>query len=206
MMIEMLERDDLPRRIRELLRAREPAVIENRGGPYRHGVVLIPLFRDRGEYKVLFTKRTDTVEVHKGQMSFPGGRIDDGDRSLLETALRESEEEIGLMREAVTVLGRIDDAYTLASNYIIHSFVGLIPYPYPFRPNAGEVEKVIEVPLKLFFEKEEILPVEYEGRVYQNLAYAFDGEVIWGATARIMKNFVEILAALQEPKPRRGVV
>ena len=195
MMIEMLDRNDLPRRIRELLGGRKPALIENREGLYRHGVVLLPLFRAGGEYKILFTKRTDTVEVHKGQISFPGGRIDDGDRSLVETALRESEEEIGLKREAVTVLGRIDDVHTLASNYVIHSFVGLIPYPYPFRPNAGEVEKVIEVPLKLFFEKEEILPVEYEGKVYRNLAYAFDGEVIWGATARIMKNFVEILAA-----------
>ena len=193
MMSEMLDRDDLPWRIRELLSRREPAVIENREGLYRHGVVLLPLFRAGGEYKVLFTKRTDTVEVHKGQISFPGGRIDDGDRSLLETALRESEEEIGLMREVVNVLGQIDDARTLASNYIIHSFIGLIPHPYPFHPNAGEVEKVIVVPLKLFFEKEEILPVEYEGKVYQNLAYSFDGEVIWGATARIMKNFVEIL-------------
>lgn len=206
MMDDMLERNDLPLRIRELLSRREPGLIENSAGFCRHGVVLIPLFRAGETYKILFTKRTDTVEVHKGQMSFPGGRIDDGDRSLLDTALRESEEEIGLMREAVTVLGRIDDACTLSSNYIIHAFVGLIPYPYPFRPNAGEVERVIEVPLRLFFEGEEILPVEYEGRVYQNFAYTFDGEVIWGATARVMRNFVEILSALQEPKPRRGVV
>ena len=205
MMDEMLDRDDLPLRIRALLSRRKPGLIEDRGAVYRHGAVLIPLFRDREEYKILFTKRTDTLEAHKGQMSFPGGRSDEEDRSLLDTALRESEEEVGLLRQDVTVLGRIDDARTLSSDYIIHSFVGQIPYPYLFLLNEGEVEKVIEVPLRLFFAGGEILPVEYEGRSYRNLAYTFDGEVIWGATARIMRNFVEILSALQEPKPRRGV-
>ena len=106
----------------------------------------------------------------------------------------------------MTVLGRIDDARTLSSNYIIHSFVGKIPFPYSFRTNSGEVEKVVTVPLKLFFGEEEILPVEYEGKIYENLAYRFDGEVIWGATARIMRNLVEILSTLEEPKPRRGAV
>jgi 8-oxo-dGTP pyrophosphatase MutT (NUDIX family) len=206
MMNEMLERDDLPLRVQALLNRRTPRLIEDREGVYRRGSVLIPLLRDGGEYKILFTKRTDTVEVHKGQMSFPGGRIDEGDRSLLDTALRETEEEIGLLRQSVVVLGRIDDVCTLSSDYIIHSFVGQIPYPYPFRPNSGEVEKVIQVPLKLFFGGEEILPVNYEGRIYENLTYTFDGEVIWGATARIMRNFVEILLDSVEPKPRRVVV
>ena len=198
---EMPDRDDLPLRIQALLSRRPPKLIQNKEALYRHGAVLIPLFRDREEYKILFTKRTDTVEAHKGQMSFPGGRIDEGDLSLLDTALRESEEEIGLLRRDVTVLGRIDDVLTLASNYIVHSFVGHIPYPYPFRPNSGEVERIVEVPLRLFFGEEETLPVEYEGSIYRNLAYAFDGEVIWGATARIMRNFVEILLASGEVKP-----
>jgi 8-oxo-dGTP pyrophosphatase MutT (NUDIX family) len=198
MMNKMLDRDDLFLSIQTLLSRRTPRLIEDREALQKHGAVLIPLFRDRGEYKIIFTKRTDTVEAHKGQMSFPGGRIDEGDCSLLDTALRESEEEIGLLRQAVTVLGRIDDARTLSSNYIIHSFVGKIPFPYPFRPNSGEVAKVIEVPLRLFFGGEEILPVEYEGKIYRNLAYSFGGEVIWGATARIMQNFVEILLSSAE--------
>jgi 8-oxo-dGTP pyrophosphatase MutT (NUDIX family) len=206
MIDRLLNRNDLPLCIRELLRRRVPKLIEDRAAIYRRGVVLIPLFRDRGEYKILFTKRTKTVEAHKGQMSFPGGRIDSRDRSLLDTALREAEEEIGLLPQAVTVLGRIDDARTLSSNYIVHPFVGEIPYPYPFRPNSGEVEKILEVPLRVFFRGEEILPVEYEGRVYRNLAYPFAGEVIWGATARIMRNFVEILLGSSEFKPRRVVV
>ena len=71
--------------------------------------------------------------------------------------------------------------------------MGLIPHPYPFHLNAGEVRKLIEVPFERFFDAEEIIPVEYEGRIYQNLAYRYDGEVIWGATARIMQNLVQIL-------------
>jgi len=190
---EMLKREDLPLRIQAILSRRTPKFMEDKEAFYRHGAVLIPLFRDGGEYKVLFTKRTDTVEAHRGQISFPGGRIDEEDRSLLDTALRETEEEIGLPRQAVSVLGRSDDARTLSSNFIVHPFVGLIPYPYPFRLNAGEVKKLVEVPFKLFFGAEEMIPVEYEGKIYQNLAYTYDGEVVWGATARIMRNLVEIL-------------
>jgi 8-oxo-dGTP pyrophosphatase MutT (NUDIX family) len=190
---EMLKREDLPLRIKAVLSRRTPKLMEDKEAVYRHGAVLIPLFRDGGEYKVLFTKRTDTVEAHRGQISFPGGRIDEEDRSLLDTALRETEEEIGLPRQAVSVLGRSDDARTLSSNFIVHPFVGLIPYHYPFRLNAGEVKKLVEVPFKLFFGAEEIIPVDYEGRIYQNLAYPYEGEVVWGATARIMRNLVEIL-------------
>jgi 8-oxo-dGTP pyrophosphatase MutT (NUDIX family) len=192
---DILKREDLPFRIKAVLSCRTPKIVEDREAVYRHGAVLIPLFRDGGEYGVLFTKRTDTVEAHRGQISFPGGRIDEGDRSLLDTALRETEEEIGLPRQAVTVLGRSDDARTLSSNYIVHPFVGLIPYPYPFRLNAGEVKKLVEVPLELFFRTEEALDVEYEGKIYRNLAYTYDGEVVWGATARIMRNLVEILVS-----------
>lgn len=190
---EILKSEDLPLRIEAVLSRRTPKLLEDKDGLYRHGAVLIPLLREGGEYKVLFTKRTDTVEAHRGQISFPGGRIDEEDRTLLDTALRETEEEIGLPRETVKVLGRADDASTLSSNYIVHPFVGLIPYPYAFRLNAGEVKQLVIVPLSLFFGAEEILPVEYEGKIYQNLAYRCEGEVVWGATARIMRNLVEIL-------------
>lgn len=193
MIEEMLNREDLPLSIAEALRRRAPILIEDRESRYRHGAVLIPLFRDGGEYKILFIKRTETLEVHRGQISFPGGRIDSEDLSLQEAALRETEEEIGLPRHAVNVLGRIDDARTLSSDFIIHAFLGLVPFPFPFQLNSGEVRGLLEVPLRLFCKGEEILPVDYEGKIYRNLAYAWDGEVIWGATARIMKNLVEII-------------
>jgi 8-oxo-dGTP pyrophosphatase MutT (NUDIX family) len=158
--------------------------------------VLIPLFKTASEYGILFTKRTDTVDAHKGQISFPGGKVEDEDGSPLETALREADEEIGLSRKDVTVLGRMDDARTLSSNYIVHPFVGLIPYPYDFKTSVQEVRELIEVPFQVFLSGDsawENTPVVYEGVTYQSLAYYYRGEVIWGATARIMRNLVDLV-------------
>ncbi|MEW6666077.1 MAG: CoA pyrophosphatase [Thermodesulfobacteriota bacterium] len=188
---------DLPEIIRSALAERTPALITSREGPFRRAAVLIPLFRANGEYRILFTKRTNRVEAHKGQISFPGGGVDEGDASEEETALREAEEEIGLRREDVMVLGRTDDALTMVSNYIVHPFVGLIPYPYEFKINTREVDRILDVPFHVFLPQpggDRILPVRYEGGVFEGLAYTYEGDVIWGATARIMKNFMLILA------------
>ena len=187
---------DLPAIVAEILGNRAPVLIEDREGLYRHAAVLVPLFNDGGEYKLLFTKRTRQVEAHKGQISFPGGGVEEADGSYEETALREAYEEIGLLPGDVKILGRTDDSLTMTSNYMIHPFVGLIPYPYDFRINTREVKTLIRVPVRVFLEKGAgggVVPVEYEGRTYEGYAYRYDGEVIWGATARIMVNFVEIL-------------
>jgi 8-oxo-dGTP pyrophosphatase MutT (NUDIX family) len=189
----MLDEKHLPDLIREALKNRTPQVIENKDSLLRHAAVLIPLFQDGADYKILFTQRTQKVEAHKGQISFPGGRIDAKDRTLLETALREAYEEVGIRRKDVTVLGRIDDMLTVASNYIVHPFVGLIPSSYSFVISRDEVERLITVPFRTFFESGTVMPVHYEGRVYEGLAYTHDGEVIWGATARIMNNLVGIV-------------
>jgi 8-oxo-dGTP pyrophosphatase MutT (NUDIX family) len=189
----MLDEKHLPDLIREALRNRTPQIIENKDSLLRHAAVLIPLFQDGDDYKIVFTQRTQTVEAHKGQISFPGGRIDEKDRSLLETALREAYEEVGIRQKDVTVLGRIDDMRTVASNYIVHPFVGLIPSSYSFVISKDEVERLITVPFRAFFESGTVMPVNYEGRVYDGLAYTYDGEVIWGATARIMNNLVSIV-------------
>jgi 8-oxo-dGTP pyrophosphatase MutT (NUDIX family) len=195
---------DLPKVIRSVLADRTPAAVDDRDGSYRRSAVLIPLFEAGGEFRLLFTKRTTKVEAHKGQISFPGGRTDREDGSPEETALREAEEEIGLRREHVIMLGRVDDAVTLTSNYIVHPFVGLIPHPYNFRINPGEVDRILEVPFEIFLPERgvgKILPIQYEGNIVQSFAYTHDGEVIWGATARIMKNFMEILGeALKGPE------
>ena len=116
--------------IKETLGARKPKGMDRE--KYYHAGVLIPLFRENGKYKILFTKRTDMVEHHKGQISFPGGGVEKDDRSVMETALRETQEEIGLMKEEVEILGRTDDILTLVSNFVITPFVGLIPFPYDF--------------------------------------------------------------------------
>ena len=188
---------DLHLKIKEVLSKREPKSLQVCDTHYRHAGVLVPLFRDNGEYKVLFTKRTNRVEHHKGQVSFPGGRVDDEDGSMEETALRETHEEIGLPRDEVTILGRTDDMVTLTSSFIVHPFVGLIPYPYDFRISTGEVKRLVQVPLEIFFSdnasyyKKDV--IEIEGTTYPGPAYEYQEDVIWGATARIMENFIDII-------------
>jgi 8-oxo-dGTP pyrophosphatase MutT (NUDIX family) len=193
---DMQTTEELPWIIRDLLNRRAPKPIEEQGFSLKRAAVLIPLFKAASEYRILFTKRTDSVEAHKGQISFPGGRIEEEDGSPLETALREADEEIGLSRKDVTVLGQMDDARTLSSNYIVYPFVGLIPYPYEFKTSAMEVKELLDVPFEVFLSGDsagENTPVVYEGATYQSLAYRYEGEVIWGATARIMQNLVNLV-------------
>ena len=179
--------------IGNILKQREPVAIPDPHGAYKHASVLIPLTVEEGVCNLILTKRTDTVEHHKGQISFPGGRVDDGDRSLEFTALREAEEEIGLQRNDVEVLGRIDDALTIVSNFIIHAYVGMIPPYYPFRLSEAEVERILRVPLALFFTSmQDNYSFEFEGMAIKTPALVYGKDVIWGATARIMKNFVAI--------------
>jgi len=202
----MFRNKNIPWLIKEALQERSPQVIEDRNGLSRHAAVLIPIFKQDDGYRFLFTRRTGTVEAHKGQISFPGGRVDKQDESLMETALREANEEIGLRRKDVEILGRTDDVRTMSSDYIVHPFAGLIPYPYDFRINRNEVEELLTVPLEIFLESGSAMPVEYQGATYQSLTYTYGGAVIWGATARIMENLVDILLSSVGSKRRRGVV
>lgn len=183
--------------IREVLDQRDPVAIENGDARYRESAVLIPFLRDKGDYKILFTKRTHKVDDHKGQISFPGGGVERGDRSFRETALRETHEEVGILPEDITVLGRMDDSRTLSSNFLIHPFVGYVPYPYEFVINQREVKRILLIPLTLFLpgspQADESGRVEYGGRSYVGQTYQYDGETIWGATARLMKTLIDVL-------------
>ena len=182
--------------IKKALAKRSPNIIEDKDSVYLHAAVLIPLYRYENEYRLLFTKRTNSVEHHKGQISFPGGAVDEEDKTLEDTALREASEEIGLLPEDVTLLGRIDDTLTVVSNFVVHPIIGMIPYPYDFKINRGEVKRLIEVPLQVFMvdnPKDRIHDVEYGGATYASVAYPYGDDIIWGATARIMENFMEIL-------------
>jgi 8-oxo-dGTP pyrophosphatase MutT (NUDIX family) len=187
---------NFPNLIREVLKGREPRNIHDEPYFHRHAGVLIPLLEDKGIYKILFTKRTDMVEQHKGQISFPGGSVDKEDSSLLETALRESEEEVGLLKGDVDVLGRIDDTLTVASDFIIRPFVGFVPFPYDFVINEEEVERLIIVPIDVFKtenSENDVFAVEFEGKIYHSKAYEYNGDVIWGATARMIENLMGII-------------
>ena len=173
----------------------EPLRTEKTGdGPLRPAAVLIPLFvRDHALW-TLFTKRTDTVEHHKGQISFPGGGQHPEDENLWVTAIRETEEEIGVPRETVRLLGALPKMVTV-TDFEVWPFVGAIPYPVSFRPEAGEVESIIEVPLSYLLDPmvvEDRL-IRWKGKDVKTLVYHYRGHAIWGATARILADFLEVL-------------
>ena len=187
----------LPDTISDILSNREPRFFDDKGPTnYRPAGVLLPLFEEGGVCKVLFTKRTDSVEHHKGQISFPGGAVDKRDASIEETVLRETYEEIGLSEKDIEILGRIDDALTVASNYVIHPLVGMVRSMDDLAINRAEVKRVITVPLSLFHgtdSEKRRYPVKYDGVTYETPAYKYCEHTIWGATAGIMENFMEII-------------
>jgi 8-oxo-dGTP pyrophosphatase MutT (NUDIX family) len=165
----------------------------------RLAAVLVPLYQHNGDYGLIFTRRSDTVLYHRGQIAFPGGGHEARDTSLQHTALRESAEEIGLQPAHVQVLGQLDDLLTTGSNYLVRPFVGMIPYPYPFVLDRRETASIIEVPLSWLRQHN---PSEQEqryqdGRLVQSFFFDYNGHVIWGATAKIVKQFLDLLT--QEP-------
>ncbi len=179
--------------IRQMLQARVPRELSV---PSRRlAAVLLPLYHHGGDYGIILTQRSDTVYHHRGQIAFPGGGHEPHDLSLQHTALRESAEEIGLQPADVCVLGQLDDLLTTGSNYLVRPFVGTMPYPYPFVLDTRETASIIEVPLTWL--RQHNPPVEVQrqhaGRVVQSFFFDYDGHVIWGATAKIVKQFLDLL-------------
>jgi 8-oxo-dGTP pyrophosphatase MutT (NUDIX family) len=110
--------------------------------------VVIPLFEKDSDFFFLLTKRSDTVRFHRGEVSFPGGMYEEADGNIMNTALRECGEEIGVKRDDMEIIGRLDDVYTL-TGFVITPYVGIIPYPYEFRTNPEEVAYIITLPYAL---------------------------------------------------------
>lgn len=157
--------------------------------------VLIPLFGKNGAVHVLLTKRSDAVEHHRGEISFPGGKLDDTDPDLLHCALRETSEEVGIDPSDVRILGELDDFYTVATHFLVVPFVGMIPYPYAFSTSSREIDEVIGVPLDVFFDRERRTEDTWilEGAPFQVIFYKWREYTIWGATARILSHFTDLL-------------
>ncbi len=157
--------------------------------------VLLPIYNKEGQCYIIFTQRTSNVKEHKGQISFPGGARQDGE-SLLETALRESQEEISLSPAEVEVLGELDDAVTLDSNYTVTPFVGVIPWPHKLKADGWETDEIIEVPIAALLDKNsrEDKDEVVEGKPVTSYFYHYGDRVIWGATARILLQFLELYA------------
>ncbi len=183
----------MERKIKRILACRSKACIQD--SRFRRAAVLLPLFKKEGEYHILFTRRTDQVEHHKGQISFPGGRQEKRDKDLLATALREAQEEMGIEEKDVHILGELDDICTATTDFCVSPFVALIPYPYPFRINRQEIAEIMEVPLSVLLGergfRQELR--ERDGEPFEVYFYQHKGHTIWGATAGILKQLLDLL-------------
>ncbi len=180
--------------LRKKLSSRERKIIDH--PPFSHAAVLVPLYQKEGECHLLFTKRSDQVKHHKGEISFPGGMVDEDDRELIHTALREAREEIGLKEKDVEIIGLLDDIVTV-TEFIVTPIVGILPYPYPFQVSQIEIDELIEVPLSALlkedsFREREIIRM---GRAEWVYAYQYQNHTIWGATARILKQLLDLISS-----------
>jgi 8-oxo-dGTP pyrophosphatase MutT (NUDIX family) len=155
--------------------------------------VLVPLIRQDDEWHLLFTRRTDLVESHKGQVSFPGGGCDEGESSAEETALREAEEEVGLHARDVRILGRLTNMITITS-FRVTPVVGVIRWPTVFKVGEHEVARIFTIPLAWLADRRNRWEFNMPGRNRSLIAYhPFDGEMLWGATARMTVDFLKVL-------------
>jgi 8-oxo-dGTP pyrophosphatase MutT (NUDIX family) len=182
-------------RLRSILSQRIPVIVPP-DASRRQAAVLLPLFRNATDYHLVLTKRTQTVRHHKGQVAFPGGSFESTDGDLLTTALRESYEEVGIQPEHVSIVGRLDDLSTSSTSFTISPFVGLIPYPYSFRPDPREVAIVFDAPLSVLADPtvgRRYTRARDDGATIEDFEFHVNGHVIWGATARIIRHFLSII-------------
>ena len=157
----------------------------------RRAAVLLLLVQAKGEAALLLTLRSQSVDRHKGQISLPGGSVEPGE-SPLHAALRESGEEIGVREEDVTILGALEEEETVVSGFRLAPFVGTIPYPYPLRLSAAEVHRVLEVPVRTFLDPRNLRAElwNHDGAPRTVYFFSVEGGVVWGATARVITQFL----------------
>ncbi|HRG88633.1 MAG TPA: CoA pyrophosphatase [Chitinophagales bacterium] len=159
--------------------------------------VMVLLYERNGLLNLAFTQRKTYQGVHSGQMSFPGGKKDEADKDLVETALRETEEEVGVMRSQIDLLGSLSELYIPPSNFLVQPTVGFAGGRVEFVPQENEVEKVVEIPVDFFMDYSNInMQTEikiFDGNTVRVPAYHYNGHVIWGATAVMLSEFTFIL-------------
>ena len=187
-------------RIRALLANRTPHVISEAlypDQPLRPASVLVPLFLLDGEPQLVVTRRAEQLTQHPGQIAFPGGGRDPGDADDASTALREAEEEIGLDRHQVDLLGPLDLLDTI-TGFRVSPFVGAIPAGYAFKPEAEEVAAILTLPLAGFLAPGALTVQEREvfGARRRIYGYTVAGTLVWGATGRIVHHFLELMTPL----------
>jgi 8-oxo-dGTP pyrophosphatase MutT (NUDIX family) len=165
-----------------------------RGG-IRAGV-LVPLYLDAGELHAVFTKRRHDLRRHPGEISFPGGRQDEGDASLAATALREAHEEIGLAPEAVDLLGGLEPTPTIATGYAVYPYVGLLEPGHEWTLSAREVAEVLELRLRSLRDGYRRQRLIRRGIPIRTDTYVVEDHLIWGATARILSDLLDRIGPL----------
>jgi len=172
-----------------------PGTRPQSAGALRPAAVLLPVIH-RPEPTVLFTRRTPHLARHAGQVSFPGGRVEETDLSLVETALRETTEETGITAAFVSVAGFLEP-YETGTGFAILPVVGLLAEGFALLPNPAEVAEIFEVPLDFLLEpaNRQRHAAEWQGRKREFYAFTYDGHYIWGATAAILVDFAERMGA-----------
>jgi 8-oxo-dGTP pyrophosphatase MutT (NUDIX family) len=184
-------RDDL-RRV--LLTPEEAISLEVHGRT--DAAVLVPLYLQNDEVHAVFTKRRDDLRRHPGEISFPGGRYDEGEPDLRATALREAEEEIGLPPDAVEILGALQPTPTIATGYAVYPFVGLIEPGRTWIPSAREVAEVLELSLQSLLDGYARRRLIRRGLPIRTDTYLVGDNLIWGATARILADLFDRIEPL----------
>jgi 8-oxo-dGTP pyrophosphatase MutT (NUDIX family) len=178
-------------RIHNFLATLKPRTLTD--GFSRQAAVLMPVFEWEHEDHFLLTRRTEEVQTHKGQISFPGG-MREGDESLAQTALRETYEEVGIEENQIEILGRYHD-YMSITGFRVTPFAGFIHRPFTTRPQIREVAEILQVPIRIFMDPSR-LRIEKSGDMYPEREvyfYSYGTNEIWGLTALIIKNFLEEL-------------
>jgi 8-oxo-dGTP pyrophosphatase MutT (NUDIX family) len=158
----------------------------------RPAAVLVPILTAAPDQRLVFTRRSDTLSRHAGEISFPGGLVDEGE-DLAAAALREAREELGLSSSDVELLGALPPVHTTVSGILIVPFVGLLATDPRFTPNADEIAEVLEYPMGQLRDAGAERELEWEGQRFQTFVYDMGGHVIWGATARILWSFFDLL-------------
>lgn len=186
---------DLPERFRARLHSEVEHPVST--GDRTPAAVLIPLYWDEGAWHLLFTRRTDTLDAHRGQVAFPGGAIEEADEDPIQAALREAQEEIGLQPEDVDVLGAMEPLST-TTHFYVTPVVGVIPWPYDVRINPKEVANVFGVPLPWLVDPGNLEirpwnPSTGGSSIEVHFFRPFEEEVIWGATAKITLRLLDLL-------------
>ncbi|MBL6962424.1 MAG: CoA pyrophosphatase [Bacteroidetes bacterium] len=169
-------------------------------GPPRDSSVLVLLYPKNGELNTVFTQRHDYAGIHSNQVSFPGGKKEETDRDFMATALREAKEEMAIQPEKVEILGQLSDLLVPPSRFVIHPFIGVSEKRPDFIPQQSEVKSYFEVPLNLLSNPERIKETELklsDGKIFKTPYYDLYGHIVWGATAMIVSEFLEVQKNIQ---------